>query len=1002
MADPLSVIAGIVGIAAASAHLANTVHDFGDRFNNARSQMHEVGSETAHLSSILANLAVILEQGHGKYKVQVLTDTKSIIERIERVQDDIRKMIRRNSGFRARVGWALSPGKIAELLNRIEALKSSLSIVLATVQLAVAHSEPKSPQVEIERLQQLVVAGVKEIRQSIIGLQQAKPAVMFEPLKLLAADEKPSALLNVLEHQGLALPEVLSSTRSEMQLQQSVAQKATEAMEPSDSQFETAHWLYCLTLADHGNSMEDLPQDDVNQDDTTNTNELDWSNELHAMRSGLRQSNSPARIPSPQRLYDISISSTAWRLTHTWTFLQQADVSFEDYATKAQGLVDSAEVGQSDHDTDFDSSRRERPRRRFALPDYNHALETGTLLESTTQLPQSSKKLSSNSLENAADGDPPSKPTTQSRLPPSKQAYTEDFHSEKIFDYAANPPSSAKKAPPTPTPLPAHHDSGAKPHGADDDRFRPRDKRRSKPRGQQPSKQQSYTESQSSMDEQDPLPPHFPYTNPFTYPYPSYPYPPPPPPPPPPGATKEEAAIEKLNELLLRKLDEDSKLRAETERAAEMAKFDRLESLLIAQQEAQIAREKAELKAAQDAAVQESKLGKKSVEDKLAKLEMLILTQKEEQLNREAATEAERKASTEAANTKELMIKEERKAAAEASILLLDAATKAREEAEKEATRQAYEMECAHEKAIAEAKAAIEEAERSLQEERKLRKEAEKRAKKLAAPPPPPPPPPPEEPFVPPPSSFDTSSYSSFGDEEIEQARSSLIDVLYGKENKKWYMTASGPSLLDISDGYFARKAISNTHNEDEDDLTSGDRNVSDVDGRTGSIKDCANAKRAGSAALMELLTAPKRYHLIFPTGYQKYTCESSSLTSALELEGTNTMFEIDPASGQTWFYGPRPIHVRFNRPDYNPRFADFQIDTTHDCIMIGTDVVDEDAFRSTGIDYDTTQLGFWKLEPALTYEDIAALVATSFTLREAGLRRMARKAMNTSKPTIG
>ena len=62
---------------------------------------------------------------------------------------------------------------------------------------------------------------------------------MFEPLQLLAADQKPSALLNVLEHQGLALPDVPSKTGSEMQLQQSVAQKATEAMEPSDSQFET-------------------------------------------------------------------------------------------------------------------------------------------------------------------------------------------------------------------------------------------------------------------------------------------------------------------------------------------------------------------------------------------------------------------------------------------------------------------------------------------------------------------------------------------------------------------------------------------------------------------------------------------------------------------------------------------------------------------------------------------------------------------------------------------
>jgi hypothetical protein len=35
---------------------------------------------------------------------------------------------------------------------------------------------------------------------------------------------------------------------------------------------------------------------------------------------------------------------------------------------------------------------------------------------------------------------------------------------------------------------------------------------------------------------------------------------------------------------------------------------------------------------------------------------------------------------------------------------------------------------------------------------------------------------------------------------------------------------------------------------------------------------------------------------------------------------------------------------------------------------MIGTDVVDEDAFHSTGIEYETTNLGFWKLEPALTY----------------------------------
>jgi hypothetical protein len=367
--------------------------------------------------------------------------------------------------------------------------------------------------------------------------------------------------------------------------------------------------------------------------------------------------------------------------------------------------------------------------------------------------------------------------------------------------------------------------------------------------------------------------------------------------------------MENLHELLLKKLDEDAKLKEEAKRAAEMAKFDRLESLLIAQQEAQIAKEKAKMKAAQEAAAHESKSRKKSVEDKLAKLEMLILNQKDEQLKREAAKDAEHEALTADANAKKLKVKEERKAAAEASKLLLDAAMKAREEAEEEAARRAYEMERAHEKAMAEAKAATEEIERVLQEERKLRKEAEKRTKKLVSPPPPPPPPlpplpppfppPPPPPLqgsiVSPPSFSDSSSYSVFEDQEIEQTRSSLIDVIYGKEEKKWYMTASGPSLLDISDGYFARRAINNTDAEEQDKFSSSDDNLLDIDNGTTNIKNCADAKRTGSEALMQLLTVPKRYHLIFPTGYQKQISGNSNVTPDLKLEGANTMFEIDP-----------------------------------------------------------------------------------------------------------
>jgi hypothetical protein len=85
MADPLSAIAGIVGIAAAAAPLANTVYRFSDNVSNARIQMYDVASDMIHLSNILNNLDTVLRQGQGTHKPQVLADAKSILDRVERI-----------------------------------------------------------------------------------------------------------------------------------------------------------------------------------------------------------------------------------------------------------------------------------------------------------------------------------------------------------------------------------------------------------------------------------------------------------------------------------------------------------------------------------------------------------------------------------------------------------------------------------------------------------------------------------------------------------------------------------------------------------------------------------------------------------------------------------------------------------------------------------------------------------------------------------------------------
>jgi hypothetical protein len=62
---------------------------------------------------------------------------------------------------------------------------------------------------------------------------------------------------------------------------------------------------------------------------------------------------------------------------------------------------------------------------------------------------------------------------------------------------------------------------------------------------------------------------------------------------------------------------------------------------------------------------------------------------------------------------------------------------------------------------------------------------------------------------------------------------------------------------------------------------------------------------------------------------------------------------------GQTWFFGERPVHVRFNQPYSIPRFADFDNDTEQACVVIGTDIVDEDALRLTGIEFHSSRGGF-------------------------------------------
>ncbi|KAF2874829.1 kinase-like domain-containing protein [Massariosphaeria phaeospora] len=133
-------------------------------------------------------------------------------------------------------------------------------------------------------------------------------------------------------------------------------------------------------------------------------------------------------------------------------------------------------------------------------------------------------------------------------------------------------------------------------------------------------------------------------------------------------------------------------------------KLEQIEKRLIAQKDEQLKRE-----AAAETARRAAKAEAKAMREKIANLERLVVAQRDERFKREAAVEAARlaeRAETDLQAAKEAATK---KAAAEAAKTLLEAARKARQEAEAKATREMEETKAAHEEALSEAKAAADE-----------------------------------------------------------------------------------------------------------------------------------------------------------------------------------------------------------------------------------------------------------------------------------------------------
>ncbi|WAO95562.1 Helo-like-N domain-containing protein [Fusarium falciforme] len=139
--DPLSIIAGVAGIATAGVSLVEVLFDTIDSYQNAPKDIVSIARGVQDLSIILDQLKQVLIDGRNMHTRWLLKSVASAIRQIEYVHAEVWELIPRSGSGFERVKWTFRKGKIRDLLNKIETQKSTVQLVCTTLLLAIQQKK---------------------------------------------------------------------------------------------------------------------------------------------------------------------------------------------------------------------------------------------------------------------------------------------------------------------------------------------------------------------------------------------------------------------------------------------------------------------------------------------------------------------------------------------------------------------------------------------------------------------------------------------------------------------------------------------------------------------------------------------------------------------------------------------------------------------------------------------------------------------------------------------
>ncbi|KAF2733132.1 hypothetical protein EJ04DRAFT_469014 [Polyplosphaeria fusca] len=135
MADPLSIVASAITVAATAASISKALFTIAETLKNAPREIADIAEDISIQSQSLVTLAELIEAHKTLCKPDFFHQVNNILRRFKLVEEELKKLTCNEKRLKA-LRWFFRKPKAKALLNKIEAIKSSLILELNIIRIA--------------------------------------------------------------------------------------------------------------------------------------------------------------------------------------------------------------------------------------------------------------------------------------------------------------------------------------------------------------------------------------------------------------------------------------------------------------------------------------------------------------------------------------------------------------------------------------------------------------------------------------------------------------------------------------------------------------------------------------------------------------------------------------------------------------------------------------------------------------------------------------------------